>query len=812
VREYLFSAVLVSVVISLSTVAHAQTELPVGIVSVYGALSLGDKAIDKSYYVQLYTSTALKDSLVVQFQYRDSSGVWKNIGSPKTVGTLPIGNSKTSRRLSFSPASLGMKYGTSYLFRAQIYESGKLSKTYDGSSFTFTAPASGATTSGIATNISNTTNSGIATNISNTAKDAAPTITVSRNRNPGADERFKIIATASDDIQLKKIDIYLDGNLVQSCGTDTKFLLCDYTSEGRAAGKVISYYAVATDSAGHQITSESMTMIVDKVNTGDITYSVSDPEGDFCNKCVSAGKGYNSDAQRCESGTPLRSSESRATAAAKNWFFYKRSYDVVDAGKKDVFVKTALPCEYIGLAIATKSTKLITGQEPLPDARSCGDMTYCGTCVGFSQSQCGWDTTAKACKRGDITGSDDKLANVAKGNWIFFSTIAGRGSTPGKSCEDISPQDYQGIPRTASTESTKILRDTLPSSTAKTEVAAPSEVVTRDDSGNIVSVKSGEVEVTVTRSTASSAEPNLLPTASAEAPSGLNANCAKNTACGTCTPSLVDSCGWDTSSGSCKRGRAAGSDDGSATVEKGNWIYYTSEKTRRGAAGQSCEGAGLLGATQPSAERVVSPKESQPTTPSTPPTTTVPTSVTPTETVTRDAAGNIISAKSGEVTLTVTRAKSKEEVCASYSVCGACTPSVAESCGWDTSEGKCKLGTVSGSNDGKSSVSSGTWVWWTLKERRGNNPGLACDELETKVAAQKLDTRRETICNEKKSCLRCTPSTTDNCGWDRSVGLCRSGTASGSSDGKASVSEGNWVWYTTKSSRGSNPGLSCEEI
>lgn len=788
-RKALFSAVFVSIVLSFSAVASAQTALPSGIVSVYGVSSSADNAIDKSYYIQLYTSSALKDTLIVQFQFKDSSGAWKNLGPVKTIGTLSSASAtvKTSKRMSFSPTGLGMRNGISYSFRALVYEGGKVVKTYDGSSFTFKAASSSTTSSA-------------------GSKDAAPTITVSRAQNPAAGEKFKVVATASDDVALKKVDIYLDGSLVQGCSTTTKFFLCDWIGGGWAAGTSHSYYAVATDKSDQKTTSETMTVVVGKANAGNIAYSVGHPEGDFCSDCVGSGKGYNSDTQRCESGSALRSSESRATAAAKNWFFYKRNYNVVDAGKRDPSVRTALSCENIGLAIATKSTKLVTGQEPLPDTRSCADHSYCNTCAGFAQSQCGWDTSDKTCKRGGLTGSDDGKANVSAGNWIFFSTIAGRGSTPGKSCEDVRPQDYQGIPvkaQPSTTESTKVLADTQPSSTAKADVPAPSEVVTKDVAGNIIYVKNQEVEVTVTRGTAPASEPNLLPSASAlESANRTNLKCLAQTTCGTCTPSLADSCGWDLNASLCKKGRAIGSDDGTTNLTMGNWVYYTREKNRGSAAGQSCEGAGLLSS------------ESQSASPSALSTSAAPTSVTPTETVTRDAAGNVISVESGEVKATVTRAKSKEEVCASYSACGQCTPSVAEACGWDTGEGKCKAGTSSGSDDGRSSVSAGTWVWWTLKERKGASAGLACDEIgvQPTALAQNADARLEAVCNEKKSCLRCTPSATDNCGWDRSIGLCKHGAATGSDDGKASVSANNWVWYTGTSSKGTNAGLSCDDI
>jgi hypothetical protein len=758
-KKILFSAAVILPVLLFLTVAAAQTTLPSGLVTVYGASKLSDNTIDKDYYIQLYTSSALKDSLVVQFQYKDSSGNWKNIDQSKKIGDLSTGTSPTAKKLLFSPSKIGMRHGISYSFRALVYEGGKLVKTYEGSTFVFKHDS-------------------IQTKDASSLKDAAPTISVSRAANPIPGKSFKIVATASDDIGLKRIDIYLDGSLVKYCTTTTKFLLCDWTGGERwAAGTSHSYYAVATDKSDKKTSSETVTIVVGKANEGNILYSVGDPEGEFCKKCVRSGKGYNSDSQACESGTAIRSTESKATAANKNWFFFENVYNVVDAGKKDQLAKIALACEQIGLSVATKSTKLVTGQEPLPDTRRCSDNSYCGTCVAFDQSECGWDTKEKVCRRGSLEGSDDRKATVSDGNWVFFSTIAGRGSSPGKSCEEIDPSAYRGIPVKSlptSSPSPSLANANNPASTQTTN-----EIVKKDAEGNIIYVKSGEVEATVIKKQPSteppSTEPNALPTAAAtESSSVVNLKCASYKTCGECTPSLSDSCGWDISTGTCKRGRQFGSDDKTADIDKGNWVYYTKEKNRGSAKGLSCEGAGLLA------------KESQSSASSTLPTISTPTSLPQTETVTRDATSNT---------------KTKEDICASYSTCRQCTPIVAESCGWDINENKCKFGTASGSKDEKASVSAKTWVWYTTKARKGEKPGLSCEELEVEIN-----------CNKKKSCQQCTPSTSDSCGWDKNAGVCKHGTSAGSDDGRATVSDGNWVWYTTKANRGGKPGLSCDEI
>jgi len=148
--------------------------------------------------------------------------------------------------------------------------------------------------------------------------------------------------------------------------------------------------------------------------------------------------------------------------------------------------------------------------------------------------------------------------------------------------------------------------------------------------------------------------------------------------------------------------------------------------------------------------------------------------------------------------------------CSAAKSCDTCTPSIAASCGWSISQGRCLDGTRFTSNDGSSRGSD--WVWYSRKSRKPDQSSeLACDEISG-IPATSKSSGSEAECNKYDLCSYCTPDSTKSCGWSKTAGKCKHGTVAGSDDAEATVSKGNWVWYTTKSSRGSNPGLSCEEI
>jgi hypothetical protein len=90
--------------------------------------------------------------------------------------------------------------------------------------------------------------------------------------------------------------------------------------------------------------------------------------------------------------------------------------------------------------------------------------------------------------------------------------------------------------------------------------------------------------------------------------------------------------------------------------------------------------------------------------------------------------------------------------------------------------------------------------------------GVGTSPKSTTSEPKSTTTSESSICSTKNSCKTCTPSISASCGWDKDAGVCKHGTSAGSDDGRATVSDGNWVWYTTKAKRGGKPGLSCEEI
>lgn len=147
--------------------------------------------------------------------------------------------------------------------------------------------------------------------------------------------------------------------------------------------------------------------------------------------------------------------------------------------------------------------------------------------------------------------------------------------------------------------------------------------------------------------------------------------------------------------------------------------------------------------------------------------------------------------------------------CSAASSCGTCTPSLAASCGWSVGQGKCLDGTRFTSNDGSSRGSD--WVWYS---KRINKPDagseLACDELSGIPAQTSVGT--EAVCNKHDICSSCTVNAAESCGWSKTAGKCKLGTAAGSNDAEATVSKGNWAWYTTRTSKGANAGLSCDDI
>lgn len=94
-----------------------------------------------------------------------------------------------------------------------------------------------------------------------------------------------------------------------------------------------------------------------------------------------------------------------------------------------------------------------------------------------------------------------------------------------------------------------------------------------------------------------------------------------------------------------------------------------------------------------------------------------------------------------------------------------------------------------------------------VKESQTVTTSVSTSDLNSLSADQ-----RNTICQSHSSCGECTPSGSQSCGWSTKDNKCLYGSVSGSVDGTASVSNGNWVWWTSAARRQSSLGLACDEI
>lgn len=129
-----------------------------------------------------------------------------------------------------------------------------------------------------------------------------------------------------------------------------------------------------------------------------------------CSACTDLpNKGYVSTTSKCESGDPLKSTESTANVQNKNWFFYKTNTFRNAVVNLHPEYKGALSCE----ELTTTSSS--------PTATSTPTSTT-NTCIACTdQPNKGYVSTTGKCESGDPLKSLESSATATSKNWYFYT-------------------------------------------------------------------------------------------------------------------------------------------------------------------------------------------------------------------------------------------------------------------------------------------------------------------------------------------------------------------------------------------------------
>ena len=149
--------------------------------------------------------------------------------------------------------------------------------------------------------------------------------------------------------------------------------------------------------------------------------------------------------------------------------------------------------------------------------------------------------------------------------------------------------------------------------------------------------------------------------------------------------------------------------------------------------------------------------------------------------------------------------------------------------GYITTNGKCELGFPTKSKESSASVALGNWAWFNTKSLRDlyvkARPdtyagALSCEEkFPEEVVYDTPAAPKNGTSTSMSSCLACVKQA--NRGYVSTTGRCEAGKSAGSSESSASVSSGNWVYFSSDSIMESvvkarpdlySRGLSCEKM
>jgi archaellum component FlaG (FlaF/FlaG flagellin family) len=254
--------------------------------------------------------------------------------------------------------------------------------------------------------------------------------------------------------------------------------------------------------------------------------------------------------------------------------------------------------------------------------------------------------------------------------------------------------------------------------------------------------------------------------------------------------------GFKSDSQTCLQGTIRGSTDGTSSLEKNNWVWFSAD-SRKNIWTQIYASPGIY---QSEANLELAKKSF---TCETPPS----------------------GKSSGTASTSGTTTVSTRQTTNLLSACQSCLSRTGHGFKSDTSE--CLAGTPSKSSDGSGTLSAGNWYWFTTKEKKDSNldrwisyapsqgwsqtdvdalrNGLSCDSL----SAQGSTDAGSQSAASYEGCVACIRNSI-NSGYDKNTGACLEAKvddasigsfSSESRDGTASSSKGNWVWFTGEASK-----------